>query len=106
MIAGKMRSMLRVFKPEAARNAYGEKALSYKDMGLIHAERLKESGVATTEAGGVFNAYTVQYNIRYPHKIEETWRVEELGGRLYTVDAVYPNIERGMKTLVCTKVNE
>lgn len=106
MLAGKMRSMLRIYKPIKQRNAYGEETLSYQDLGLIHAERLKETGLATTEVGGVFNAYTAQFNIRYQHKISETWRVAEVGGRLYTVDAIYPNIERGLKTLVCTRVNE
>ena len=35
----------------------------------------------------------------------ETWRVKQLGGYEYTVTNIIPNIDRGMKTLICERVN-
>ena len=53
-----------------------------------------------------FTDYRVSYNIRSAHPVKENWRVQELGGYLYTVVAIEPNKDKGFKTLICERVNE
>ena len=38
--------------------------------------------------------------------MEENWRVQQVGGYLYTVVAIIPNLDRGYLTLQCDRVNE
>ena len=49
----------------------------------------------------------MKYNVRYGHEVKENWRVKDLRyGYLYAVTNVIPNMRKGMKTLVCERVNE
>lgn len=63
------------------------------------------SGTNTLVVGEHFPDYRVEFNIRDAHEIDENWRVEQLGGHLYTVANIIPNPDRGMNTLVCDRVN-
>ena len=64
-------------------------------------EELEEMG-----GGELSPDYSVEWNIRDAHEVHENWRVEQLGGNLYTVTYIIPNYDRGYLTLVCDKVNE
>ena len=39
-------------------------------------------------------------------KGKEGWRVRQIGGYVYTVANIIPNLDRGMLTLQCVRVNE
>lgn len=101
-----MKYKLTLLKPTAATNIYGEEANGYEPQRTVWAQRVKQSGYRSEEVGEHFPDYRAEYNIRDTHPVEENWRVKQLGGLLYTVVAVIPNIDRGMKTLVCERVNE
>jgi head-tail adaptor len=105
MIAGRMRNMLKVFKPDTTTDQYGSTVVSYAEVGTIHAERSKADGNTVAEAAEAFAAYTATYNVRDCHGIKAGWRVEELGGELYNVLAVVGNPGKGMATLKCERVN-
>lgn len=100
-----MRYRLIVFEPIVEVDKFGEETPSYRRLNVIHAERVKLTGNRSEEVGEHFPDYRVEFNIRDVHPVGENWRVEQLGGYLYTVTNVIPNIERGMKTLVCDRVN-
>ena len=100
-----MRYRLNVFEPIGDADPWGEEAAGYRKTGTIHAERVKFSGSRSDEVGEHFPDYRVEFNIRDAHPVKENWRVEQLGGYLYTVTNVIPNLDRGMKTLVCERVN-
>ena len=53
-----------------------------------------------------FPDYRAEFNIRDAHRVKENWRVQQLGGYLYSVTNIIPNLDKGMKTLVCERVNE
>jgi len=106
MIAGRMRYMLTIFEPQSGVDGFGGKQVKFIEKGTIHAERTKSAGSMGEEVGEMFTTYTAEYNIRDVHKIKEGYRVEEKGGYLYTVSAVIENRQKGMKTLICTRVNE
>ena len=106
MIAGLMKYKLLVLRPAMVENSYGERTSGFKECGTIRAERVKFSGSLAREAGELFSDYRVEFNIRYPHQVEEHWHVRQIGGHEYVVTNVIPNIDRGMKTLVCERFNK
>lgn len=105
MRAGALKYRLEVLRPLKGKNGFGERAAGFESVGTVYAERVKISGGSTREAGEIFAGYHVEFNIRDVHKIEEHWHVRQLGGYEYVVTSVIPNIDRGMKTLVCERFN-
>ena len=106
MIAGKMKYKLTVLEPQRTVDRMGAEAVQYIDRGVIWAERVNTSGSRSEEVGEHFPAYSAQFRIRFAHEVRENWRVSQLGGYLYTVVAIIPNLDRGYKTLQCERVNE
>lgn len=106
MRAGAMKYRLALLRLETLTNDFGEEAETYIQTRVIHAERVKHTGYRSEEVGEHFPDYRVEFNIRDAHPVEENWRVQMLGGHLYTVTNIIPNIDRGMKTLVCVRVNK
>ena len=101
-----MKYSVTLLEPKKTTNEYGEEAIDYVVMRTVHAERVKMSGRRSEEAGEHFPDYTTEYNIRDVHDVQENWRLQQLGGCLYTITNIIPNLDRGMKTLVCVRVNE
>lgn len=106
MIAGRMKYKLKLLEPSTAQNDFGEEETTYTELRIVHAERVKNTGKRSEEVGEHFPDYRVSWNIRDAHTVAENWRVQQLGGYLYTVVAIEPNIDRGYKTLICERVNE
>lgn len=106
MMAGRMKYKLVLLQPSETVNDFGETKISYTETRTVHAERLKHSGSRSEEADEHFPDYRTEFNIRDAHPVSENWRVRQLGGYLYTVTNIIPNIDRGLKTLVCNRVNE
>ncbi len=106
MIAGKMNCKLALLEPSRTVDRMGAEEASYKAVRTVWAERVTMQGGRSDEVGEHFPAYTAQYNVRAAHPVNENWRVQQLGGYLYTVTAIIPNLRRGYKTLICERVNE
>lgn len=106
MYAGRMQYKITLFQPQVTTTASGNERTSYVNAGTVWAERVKASGRRSEEVGEHFPDYSVEFNIRDAHTVSENWRVQQLGGYLYTVTNVIPNLDRGYKTLVCVRVNE
>ncbi len=101
-----MKYRVKLLKPNRTVNKFGEETVVWAAAGTVHAERVKQTGYRSDEVGEHFADYSVQYNIRDAHAVSEGWRVQQLGGYLYTVTNIIPNLDRGYKTLVCERVNE
>lgn len=106
MIAGKMKYKILLLEPQREEDRMGAKKVTYRETRTVWAERVSASGGRSEEVGEHFPTYAVQYNIRDVHPVQENWRIKQLGGYLYTVTAIIPNLDRGYKTLVCERVNE
>ncbi len=100
-----MKYRLRTFEPIGSTGKFGEDSVDYVERATIHAERVKFSGNRSEEVGEHFPDYRAEFNIRDAHPVKEHWRVEQLGGYVYVVTNVIPNIDRGMNTLVCERLN-
>lgn len=100
-----MKYRLKIYEPVSGADKWGEETPEYRELRTIHAERVKFSGNRSEEVGEHFPDYRVEFNVRDAHPVKELWRVEQLGGYLYTVTNVIPNLDRGMKTLICERVN-
>lgn len=101
-----MKYRITLLQPTAVTNAYGEESTTYEATRTVWAQRVKQSGSRHDEVGEHFPDYRAEFNIRDAHTVKENWRVQQLGGCLYTVTAIIPNLDRGMNTLICERVNE
>lgn len=106
MMAGRMKYKLALLQPVETENDFGETKMTYVQTAVVHAERVKQSGNRSEEVDEHFPDYRAEFNIRDAHTISENWRVRQLGGYLYAVTNIIPNIDKGMQTLVCERVNE
>ncbi len=93
-------------KPVRTTDKFGAEKVTWEVVRTVRAERVKMSGRISEEVGERFPGYSVEFNIRYPIRAEEHWRVLHMGGNLYEITNVIPNRDRQMKTLVCERVNE
>ena len=106
MQAGRMKYKITILEPQRVTDAMGAETVEYIETRTVHAERVKQSGNRSEEVGEHFADYQVDFNIRDVHPVGENWRISQLGGYLYNVDAIVPNLDRGYKTLRCSRVNE
>ncbi len=101
-----MKYRLTLLQPVTATNDFGEEVQTWQATVTVHAERVKHNGNRSEEVGEHFPDYRAEFNIRDAHTIQENWRVQQLGGNLYTVTNIIPNLDKGFKTLICDRVNE
>jgi head-tail adaptor len=101
-----MRHKLRILKPVTSVSGFGSQTTEYVEQRVVYAERVKLSGRRSEEASEHFPNFSAEFNIRDIHPIDNNWRVEQLGGYLYTVTNILPNLDRGYNTLICERVNE
>ena len=106
MIAGRMKYHLQVYIPVVTLNDFGEEITEYRSQAVVRAERVRETAMRTLEASEQFPDHSVEFSVRAAHDIRENYRVQQLGGNLYDVVAVVPNIDKGYNTLKCERVNE
>lgn len=101
-----MKYKLVLMQPVSEGDGFGEDTPKYKEHRVVWAERVKATGNRSEEVGEHFPDYRAEFNIRDAHPVKENWRVKQLGGYEYTVTNIIPNIDRGMKILVCERVNK
>lgn len=106
MRAGALKYKLTLLEPKRTTDRMGAEATTYNPVRTVYAERVRATGNRSEEVGEHFPDYATEFNIRDAHPIAENWRVQQLGGYLYTVVAIIPNLDRGYKTLLCDRVNE
>lgn len=106
MRAGTLKYKLTLLEPIRTTDRMGAEKVVYTETRTVHAERVRATGNRSEEVGEHFPDYSAEFNIRDAHPIAENWRVRQLGGYLYTVVAIVPNLDRGYKTLLCDRVNE
>lgn len=106
MRAGSLKYKLQLLQPIYTEDRMGAKKVYFTELRTIWAERVNAEGRRSEEVGEHFPDYNARFNIRDTHPVEENWRVKQLGGYVYTVTAIIPNIDRGYKTLICERVNE
>lgn len=101
-----MKYRVALLAPTKTTTSFGEEDTKYVITRTVYAERVKQTGYRSEEVGEHFPDYNAEFNIRDAHPVEENWRLQQLGGYLYTITSIIPNIDRGMKTLICVRVNE
>ena len=106
MIAGRLKYRLKLFRPAPEADRFGEQVGGFTYSSTVRAERVRFSGSRREEVSEQFADYRVEFNIRSAHKVGEGWRVEQLGGMIYNVVAIEPNLDRGFNKLICERVNQ
>ncbi len=105
MQAGRLKYRLVLMAPVESTDRFGSAKQIFEERATVRAERVKISGSRVEEAGEHFADYRTEWNIRDAHEVHEHWRVRQLGGLTYTVTNVIPNLDRGMLTLICERLN-
>lgn len=106
MQAGKLKYKLILLKPTSTPDGFGDETPGeFAEFRTVNAERVRASGNRSEEVGENFPDYRAEFRIRDAHPVQENWRVQQLGGYLYTVTNIIPNLDRGMLTLICDRVN-
>lgn len=106
MRAGALKYKLEILEPSYREDRMGAKKVTFVKRRTVWAERVTVTGNRHEEVGEHFPDYNARFNIRDVHPVTENWRVRQLGGYLYNVTAIIPNLDRGYKTLICERVNE
>lgn len=106
MRAGAMKYRISLLEPVTKKDSFGSDKIQYVETCIVHAERVSVQGNRSDELGEHYSDYSVKFNIRDIHHIAENWRCRQLGGELFTIVAIIPNINRGFNTLICERVNE
>lgn len=95
-----------IIKPDVEVNDYGEEKTVYKKTATVYASRVKMSGRRSEVISEHFGAYSAAYDVWISTKVEENWRLQEIGGMLYTITNIIPTEDKDIKTLICERVNE
>lgn len=106
MRAGALKYRITLLEPERTTDRMGAETVTYSETRTVWAERVRITGNRSEEASEHFPDYAAEFNIRDAHPVQENWRVQQLGGYLYTVTNIIPNLDKGYKTLLCDRVNE
>lgn len=105
MISGRLTEFVELRRPTVTTDAFGAEQISYPEGPRIHAEVIWKSGRLSQEASELFPDGRVEIIIYSAHEVAEKWRVV-YQGVTYTVGAIEFNRRKGLKRLVCDKVNE
>ena len=105
MIAGRLTEYVELRKPVVETDAFGSEKISFPKGRLVHAEVNWKSGHLSQEASELFPDGRVEIIIYSAHPVEEKWRVV-YQGITYTVGAIEFNRRKGLKRLICDRVNE
>ena len=105
MIAGRMTEMVVLMQPSTATNGFGSDVVTFADFRTVHAEVQWKSGGTYQQASELFPDGHIEVIIRIAHPVEAKWRIR-YNGEVYNVAAVAPNRVKGLKRLICDKVND
>lgn len=105
MIAGRLTEFVDLYRPSATENDFGSDDITYTKVTTVHAEVVWKTGHISQEASELFPDGRVEIIIYAAHQVAEKWRVS-YAGVTYTVGAIEHNRRRGLKRLICDKVND
>lgn len=102
-----MKHRVYLLKPVTVTNDFGEETPSYEETPshAVYAELVRATAATRQSLDEHFAAHIRTFRVRDAHKVSEGWRLREVGGLLYTVTAVLPNVDRGFLELTCERVD-
>lgn len=111
MKIGRMYTRLRWERPQTSITGTGALLAKYTTLAYIRAERASMRATERNEAGEMYADIHAEYNVRYLHDIRRGDRLTEVSdedtdsGALMEVTAVIANRRKGLKTVICDRVN-
>lgn len=104
MIAGRLTEYVTLQRPSVTTDGFGAETTVFTTTGTVHAEVRWKTGALSREAGELFPEDRLEVLIYDAHAVAAKWRVI-YGDDTYQVIAVEHVRTRGLKRLVCEKVN-
>lgn len=105
MISGRLTEYVTLYAPVAGTNKFGSEDISYPTGKRVHAEVVWKTGRISEEASELFPDGRIEVIIYDAHTVAEKWRLV-YAGVTYSVGAIEHNRRRGLKRLICDKVND
>ena len=105
MIAGRMTERVVLLQPTSTEDKFGSEVVEFTALKTVHAEVQWKSGGTYEQASELFPDGHIEVIVRIAHPVEAKWRIR-YNGELYNVTAVAPNRVKGLKRLICDKVND
>lgn len=107
MIASRLTTKISLKRPVVDDdNPFGETLVTYQHARDVYAERKAMSVSEVAQAGEYFADYRATFIVRWAVLVATGWRVVDSDGLEYDVKGVIPNRRRGLRELVCIRVNE
>lgn len=106
MIAGRLTEFVELQEPFVEKDdRFGSDVISYPTGKIVHAEVVWKSGKISEEVSELFPDRRIEVLIYAAHRVEEKWHLV-YSGVVYSVSAVEHNRRRGLKRLICDRVND
>ena len=105
MISGRLTEFVELYEPAVNKNDFGEEVVTFPKGVRVHAEVVWRSGHISQEASELFPDGRIEVVIYSAHRVAKKWQLV-YAGVTYSVGAIEHNRRRGLKRLVCDKVNE
>ena len=107
MKIGRMYTRLRWERPQTSITGTGALLAKYTTLAYIRAERAAMRATERNEAGEMYAEYYVRYlhDIRRGDRLTEVSDEDTDSGALMEVTAVIANRRKGLKTVICDRVN-
>lgn len=84
---------------------YGARVKTWKTIISTRSDVNFKSGVRAKEMLEMVSSYTVEFQIRRYHRVDESMRVI-FEGRKYLIEAILPDFDNQMQTIITTLINE
>ena len=104
MIAGLLNERVTLLRPSVSTDGFGAETTSYETYGEVRAEVRWKSGALSPELSEIFPDVHLEVMVRDAHPVAAKWRLVHAGDT-YTVDAAEHNRLKGLRRLICSKVN-
>lgn len=104
MQAGKLRDYVTLQQAGEVQDSAGQMIPGWTQVAMIWAEIRYLSGLQAVRAGASVSVEKVSIRIRHRPGVVASMRVVDIGGVIYSIDAVLPNKQsRAFMDLVCTQ---
>lgn len=105
MIAGRLTEFVTLYAPVVTRDKFNGEVITYPEGKTVHAEVNWKSGHLSEEASELFPDRRLEVIIYSAHTVSEKWRLV-YAGVTYSVGAIEHVRTRGLKRLICDRVND
>lgn len=105
MISGLLKDKITFLKCVILNDEYGSEKREWEEVIKTKASKQINSGNRIIEDYEVINTYTLTFEIRMYHKVDESMRIKH-NGSLFNILSIEEDRQKQKKIIKCSKINE